>query len=210
MASNMVDKLIKLAQNIKDVSLRNKVIEYLKNPSLSHKDFKKYPQWKIDEAKTPFTISNLGTTERDIVNHTVALAELAMKTAEVVENNYGTKVNKDYLLAGVLIHDVMKIFEWKKDGDNIVHTGILLDHSMLGVAELYKREFPEQVIHMVASHFGEGGSTPPRSIEALILHYLDSTLSIIETYAYGIKPIQSPTQYILLDEDTLNKLQGKE
>jgi 7,8-dihydroneopterin 2',3'-cyclic phosphate phosphodiesterase len=81
---------------------------------------------------------------------------------------------------------------------------------MLGVAELYRREFPEQVIHIVASHFGESGPTPPRTIEALILHYVDNILSIIESYVVGIKPIQQPTQFIVLDEETFKKLQGKE
>jgi 7,8-dihydroneopterin 2',3'-cyclic phosphate phosphodiesterase len=206
----MVEKLIKLAQNIKDDSLRNKVINYLKDPSLSHKEFKKYPQGKIEEVKTPFTIGHIGTSERDVLNHTISVTEVCIKIADLIENIYGVKINRDYLIAGALIHDVMKIFEWKKENDSIEHTGILLDHSMLGVAELYRREFPEQVIHIVASHFGEAGPTPPRTIEALILHYVDNMLSIIESYVVGIKPIQQPTQFIVLDEETFKKLQGKE
>jgi len=206
----MAEKLVKLAENIKDTALRKKVVDYLKNPALSHKDFKKYPQGKLEETKTPFTIGNIGTAERDVINHTIAVTELAIKVADLVENIYGTKVNRDYLIAAALIHDVMKIFEWKKEGENIEHTGILLDHSMLGVAELYKREFPDQVIHIVATHFGEGGPTPPRNIEALLLHYIDNMLSIVEFYTHGVKPAQVPAQFLVLDEETLKKLQGKE
>lgn len=207
----MADKLVKLAQNIKDVSLRNKVVEYLKNPSLSHKEFKKYPQWKIEDAKTPFTIGSVGTTERDVLNHTIAVTEMSMKMADIIENVYGGKVERDYLIAAAILHDVMKIFEWKKTADgSIEHTGIPLDHSMLGVAELYKREFPEQVIHIVASHFGESGPTPPRNIEALVFHYIDNMLSITEFYVNGVKPAQPPAQFIVLDEETMKKLQAKE
>ncbi len=206
----MVERLTKLAENIKDSSLKKKVIDYLRNPALSHKDFKKYPQGKIAETKTPFSIGGIGTTERDVLNHTVAVVEMCMKLADVAESVYGAKVNRDYLIAGAIVHDIMKIFEWKKEGENVEHTGIMLDHSMLGVAELYRRDFPEQVIHMVASHFGEGGPTPPRNLEALILHYVDNMLSIIEFYTYGVKPAQSPTQFIVLDEDTLKKLQGQQ
>lgn len=209
MTENM-DKLIKLAQNIKDTQLRNKVIDYLKNPSLSHKDFKKYPQWKIEDARTPFTVGNVGTTERDVLKHTIAVTEMSIKMADIMENIYGVKINRDYLIAAALIHDVMKVFEWKKEGENIESTGILLDHTMLGVAELYKRDFPEQVIHIVASHFGEGGSTPPRNIEALMFHYIDNTLSITEFYINGIKQPQVPSQFIVLDEETMKKLQDKE
>ncbi len=203
----MVEKLIELAKNIKDTALRKKVVDYLKNPSLSHKDFKKYPQGKIEETKTPFSIGNVGTTERDVLKHTIGVTELCMKVADIVENIHGSKVDRDSLIAGALVHDVAKIFEWKKEGENVGHTGILLDHSMLGTAELYTRGFPEKVIHLVASHFGEGGPTPPRNIEAIILHYVDNMLSITEFYVNGAKPAQPQSQFIVLDEETLKKLQ---
>lgn len=206
----MIEKLTKLAQNIKDTQLRNKVLEYLKNPSLSNKDFKKYPQWDIEKARTPFSVGNVGTAERDVLNHTIAVTEMCMKMSDIAESIYGAKVNRDQLIAAAIIHDIMKVFEWKMGVESIEHTGILLDHTMLGVAELYRRDFPEQVIHMVASHFGEGGSTPPRNIEAIILHYVDSMLSIIEFYTSGVKPAQQQSQFIVLDEETLKKLQGKE
>ncbi len=205
-----MEKLIKLAQGIKDVQLRNKVIEYLKSPSLSSKEFKKYPAWNLEDVKTPFSIGGMGTAERDVLNHTMAVAEMCMKMVDVVENTFGAKINRDHLLAAAIIHDVMKVFEWKKGANGAEPTGILLDHTMLGVAELYKRDFPEHVIHMVASHFGEGGSTPPRNIEALVLHYVDNMLSIVEFYAYGVKTPQPQQQFIVLDEDTLRKLQGEE
>lgn len=205
-----MEKLVKLAQNIKDAQLRGKVLDYLKNPSLSNKDFKKYPQWDMENIRTPFSVGNIGTSERDVLNHTIAVTELSMKMADIVESIYGTKVNRDHLIAAALIHDVMKIFEWKKGAESVEPTGILLDHTMLGVAELYRRDFPEQVIHIVASHFGEGGSTPPRNIEALMFHYVDSMLSIVEFYSYGVKPVQPQPQFIVMDEETLKKLQGKE
>lgn len=205
-----MEKLVKLAQNIKDATLRNKVLDYLKNPSLSNKDFKKYPQWDMENIRTPFSVGNIGMAERDVLNHTIAVTELSMKMADIVEGVYGTKVNRDHLIAAALIHDVMKIFEWKQGVESIEPTGILLDHTMLGVAELYKRDFPEQVIHIVASHFGEGGSTPPRNIEAMMFHYVDSMMSIVEFYSYGVKPVQQQPQFIVMDEETLKKLQGKE
>jgi len=197
---------MELANKIKDVKLRRKVIEFIKDPSLSHKDFKKYPRMSIDEAKCLFSLGSGNiTAERDILNHSIALADLCLKVADVLEKNYNISVNRDHLLAAALVHDIVKIYEWKKTKGNIEHTGILLDHSMLGVAELYRREFPEKVIHIVASHFGESGPTPPRNIEALVFHYCDTLLSLIEFHR-GAKPTPQSIQLFLIDKEFVKKL----
>lgn len=205
-------RLIELAQKIKDKELREKVVDFIKRPELTHKEFKKYPKVKIEDAKSVFTVSSpsgVGSAERDVLNHSVALVDLCLKTAESIEKNYGIPINKDHLIAAALLHDLMKIFEYKKGKDGIEHTGILLDHSMLAVAEFYNRGLPEQVIHIIASHFGESGPTPPRNFEALIFHYCDTLLSLIEFHLYGSKQAQQPLQLVFLDEESLKKISGE-
>lgn len=206
-----MNQLIKLAEKIKDVELRKKVIEFLKDPKLSNKDFKKYPRMSIEKAGSMFTVGGVhgnASVERDVLNHTKALANLCIRTAEVIEKNYGIPINYDHLIAAAILHDITKIFEWKRGEQGLEHTGILLDHTMLCVAELYHREFPEGVIHIVASHFGEGGPTPPRNFEALILHHLDTLLSVTEFHLYSPKQ-QQPVQLLLLDDDIIKKLSGE-
>jgi 7,8-dihydroneopterin 2',3'-cyclic phosphate phosphodiesterase len=207
-----MQKLVELAQKIKDEELRKKVVEFLKDPRLSHKDFKKYPRMKIEDAKTPFTVgssSGAASVERDVLNHTLAVADLCLRTAESVEKSYGLHVSKDNLLAAAILHDLMKMYEYRRDENGQLEpTGILLDHSMMAVAEFYNRGFPEQVIHIIASHFGESGPTPPRNYEALIFHYCDTMLSIVEFHMYGSKQPQSPMQLVLLDEEMIKKMTG--
>ncbi|MDI6798466.1 MAG: HDIG domain-containing protein [Candidatus Aenigmarchaeota archaeon] len=203
-------QLIELANKIKDGELRKKVVEFIREPKLSHKDFKKYPSMKIEEAKSLFSVSSpsgMATVERDVLNHSIALADLCLKTAETIEKNYKIQINKDNLIAASILHDLMKIFEYKKEKEGLEHTGILLDHSMLAVAEFYHRGFPEEVIHIIASHFGEAGPTPPRNFEALIFHYCDTLLSLVEFHLYGakVKPSQ-PVQLVLFDEEALKKI----
>ncbi len=206
-------KLIELAEKIKNEELRKKVIDFIKNPRLSSKDFKKYPKLSIEEGRCPFTVgSGAGkiTVERDILNHSIALAELCLKVAEVAEKNYKIPINRDNLLAAAILHDIMKIFEYKKSEKGLEHTGILLDHSMLATAELYHQDFPEEVIHIIASHFGETGPTPPRNFEALIFHYCDTLLSLVEFHLQATSQPEQPLQLILLDEETIKKLtEGK-
>jgi 7,8-dihydroneopterin 2',3'-cyclic phosphate phosphodiesterase len=197
-------ELIELAEKIKDRQLREKVIEFIKNPALTHKDFKKYPKEDIEKVKTPFSVGG-GTVERDLLNHTMAVTDLCIKTADSIEEHYGIKINKDHLIAGALLHDMMKMFEWKAGESGTEPTGILLDHSMLAVAEFYYRGFPENVIHIIASHFGEAGPTPPRNYEALILHYVDTLLSLTEFHLYGARQ-EKPMQLLVLDEETIKKM----
>lgn len=205
-------RLIELAKNIKDEELRKKVVEFIKNPQLSHKEFKKYPRMNIEKATSMFTVGGPSghiSVERDILNHTIALVDLCLKSAETLEKNFGIPINRDHLIAAAILHDIPKIFEWKKTKSGLKHSGILLDHTMLGVAELYYRGFPESVIHIVASHFGESGPTPPRNFEALMFHHLDTMLSLVEFNLYSPKQSQQPVQLLLLDEDIIKKLSGE-
>jgi len=197
-------ELIILAEKIKDKQLKEKVIDFIKNPVLTHKDFKKYPKEDIEKVKTPFSVGG-GMVERDLLNHTIAVTDLCIRTADNIEEHYGVKINKDHLIAGALLHDMMKMFEWKIGESGTEPTGILLDHSMLAVAEFYYRGFPENVIHIIASHFGETGQTPPRNYEALILHYVDTLLSLTEFHLYGAKQ-QNPMQLLVLDEEMIKKM----
>lgn len=203
-------KLLKLAEKIKDKTLRNKVMDFLRDLRLTSKYFQKYPKEKLEDAGSLFVVptSGLGPIERDIVNHTIALTELCIKTADNFKKNYGLKLKRDFLIAASILHDLMKVFEYKRDKDDELEpTGIMLDHTMLAVAELYKRDFPEEVIHIIASHFGESGPTPPRSFEAVIFHHLDSLVSIVEYYHKGKKKLDR--QIILLTEEELKRLGEK-
>jgi len=203
-------RLLKLAQEIKNRCLRKNVIDFLRDLRLSSKNFKKYKKEDLKKAGSLFVIptSGMGPIERDIIEHTVALTELCIKTVEVFKKNYGLKLNKDHLVAASILHDLMKAFEYKRNkGGELEPTGIMLDHTMLATAELYTRDFPEEVIHIVASHFGESGPTPPRSFEALVFHHLDSLISVVEYYHRFKKKMDH--QIIFLTEEDLKGLGEK-
>lgn len=200
-------KLLKLAEEIKSKTLRKQVVDFLKDVSLSNKKFKKYKGEKLSKAGSMFVVpaSGVGPIERDIVNHTANLTELCIQSADLFKKNYGLELNKDQLVAASIVHDLMKSFEFKRDkkGD-LEPTGIMLDHTMLAVSELYFRNFPEEVIHIVASHFGESGPTPPRSFEAVIFHHLDSLVSIVEYYHLSRKKLED--RILFLSDEEIQKL----
>ena len=189
-----MDELLKLAEMIKDENLRKKVVEILTNPKLTSKDFKKYKPMNIKEAFSLFSTGAM-FVKRDVYKHTIGVAKTCLAVADVIEKVYGVKVDRDALIASALLHDLGKLFMWKKEKDNFVPTSVLLDHTMLITSELYKRDFPEKIIHIVASHFGESGPTPPRTLEAWLLHRVDNMLADLESR------ISEPvTSNLLVDE----------
>jgi hypothetical protein len=103
----------------------------------------------------------------------------------------------------------MKAYEFHRDeDDDLVPTGMPLDHTMLAVAELYHRNFPEDIIHIVASHPGDAGTVSPKSFEALILHHVDSMCSVIEYYIEAKKKMEQ--KLMMLRRQELFKLDESE
>jgi putative nucleotidyltransferase with HDIG domain len=184
--------LLKLAEKIEDKELRKKVIDYLKDKKLKNPHFEKYKREDLDRAGSYFSAgsSSIGPVERDVVHHTAVLTHLVIQVAKIIEAGYGIKLDVDALVAASLCHDVMKAAEYNRNEKNELEpTGVSLDHTILGTAELYARGFPEEVIHIVASHPGEIGTTPPRSFEALLFHELDSLTAVVEYYTIAYSKI---------------------
>lgn len=201
-------ELIKLADRIKDEKLKKMVVDFLKDLKLSNTHFQKYPKMGIEEAATPFSVGGMGPVERDVLNHTRGVVEVCESTAKTLNKMYNLGIDIDSLVAAAILHDVMKLFEWKRGEMGLEPTGVMLDHTMLGVAELYHRGFPEDVIHIVASHFGEGGPTPPRTFEALVLYHIDNMMSVVEFRNSSSAEQQQQVQLLLLDDSMMKKLQS--
>ncbi len=132
--------------------------------------------WKVEELTTiPFTLL-IEDCPVDLIQHTRAVTNLALKAAVVLDDNYRDyyRINRDRLIAGALLHDVGKLLEIKKEGDKFVKSpgGKLLRHPLSGAGLATKYDLPEEVVHIIAVHSreGEGGY---RSPEAVIVHHAD-------------------------------------
>lgn len=114
-------------------------------------------------------------------------------------------VNKSYLIAGVILHDIGKIKEMKRNSIGLVEDytaqGKLIGHIVL--ATLYINEVgkelsvPEEKImmleHLILSHHGEpefGSPKPPMSLEAEFLHYCDMISSRADIYREALKDVE--------------------
>lgn len=172
--------LTELAHKIKDKELMKMVIVTLKHPEMSHKAMaEKYKPADLNNA--PASIQFHHTYEKGLIEHTYAITKLCISVADTLKETYNMELDLDALIAAALVHDIGKLWGMKKSASGWQPTDLTLDHTMAGTSELYARGFPEKVLHIVASHFGENGPTPPATMEALIFHTIDNMDAMIGT-----------------------------
>jgi 7,8-dihydroneopterin 2',3'-cyclic phosphate phosphodiesterase len=111
-----------------------------------------------------------------LLQHTVSVVRIALTLSDLVEEVYGGEVDRDVMLAGAILHDVMKCYCYEETADGSYRTsdfGGKVDHLTLVISELMKRDFPQEIVHVVASHHGDVGPTKPKTVEALIVSIAD-------------------------------------
>ena len=179
-----------LANQIKDKSLREKTLKLLKDQEISNSEIV-YPKAKFEEIPA-WPIGAHHAYEGGELDHSISITKIALKLAEHIEEFYKVKTSKDYIIAGALLHDIMKVFLMKKEGKSWEFTGASLDHADFSAAELYARGFPEEVVHIVASHGGEQGmaGANPRTLEAMMVFYADVIDAAVETSVHGSSQLQ--------------------
>jgi 7,8-dihydroneopterin 2',3'-cyclic phosphate phosphodiesterase len=111
------------------------------------------------------------------LEHIVAMYEVCSSLSRVVRTIYGCRVDDDLVICGVLLHDVFKPITYKQgEGGGYRRSDLAerVDHLTLASAELIRRGFPLEVVHIVtASHGQQYGPIGPMTIEALICHIGD-------------------------------------
>jgi 3'-5' exoribonuclease len=123
--------------------------------------------------------------------HTLSMMGLADKIARHYKG-----VDRDLLLTGAFLHDIGKVreleYRYKIDYSD---EGRLLSHIVIGMSMIDEKirtihDFPKELAmlirHLVVSHHGSqeyGSPEPPKTIEAVILNYIDE----IDSKVNGIR-----------------------
>jgi HD domain len=123
-----------------------------------------------------------------LLEHVLSLCVLARMTAGHYEI-----VDRDLLLAGVVLHDIGKIYELNYErGFSYSNDGQLVGHIAIALRMVNEKlrglpDFPpllrSLVEHMILSHHGQlefGSPKLPQFPEALLLHYIDDMDSKME------------------------------
>jgi len=166
-------RLKRIINLIKDSDLREKVLEVVENPQIEIGGIV-YSGLPLEES--PAGLSRHHSYPGGFVEHIIATTEIALRLCDVVKKVYSGKVNRDLVVAGLVLHDIFKpvTYEMEGKGYSITPLGELLDHLTLITAELVRRGFQLELIHIVCSHHGgQAGPMWPRTVEALICHLAD-------------------------------------
>jgi len=136
--------------------------------------------------RTPAGVKHHHAYAGGLLDHVVNLLRLADRVAPLYP-----ALDRDLLLAGVLVHDIGKVRELESlQGFSYTDEGQLLGHVLLGLeivdakiraieARTGQRFAPEAAVrvkHMIASHHGQyefGSPKLPMTLEAVALHHLD-------------------------------------
>jgi len=168
--------LLAVINRIQDRTLRKKVYDLVQNPSIKI-GRRTYSGISLD--KSPASVWRHHNYPGGFVEHTLALYELSMSLSRIVKSVYKCRVDTDLVICGVLLHDIFKPATYYDRGSGRYHRSELaerLDHLTLATAELIRRGFPLDAVHVVAaSHGREYGPIGPMTIEALICHLADRT-----------------------------------
>ncbi len=207
-------KLKALADKICDKKLRKKVIELLENPTFEING-KKYSGLPLDAS--PAGISRHHCYPGGYIEHVVSTANIAFAMCNSVKRVYHGKVNRDLVIAGVLLHDVLKPATYTINRNGSYSSSRLadyLDHLSLVVAELVRRDFPLELIHVVSSHHGDYGPIRPHTVEALICHLADLTDSrlngkVVSAAAYLTRKTVGEELHMLTSREAFDIVHSK-
>lgn len=132
--------------------------------------------WSLNDLDTlPFTLL-IPDTLISYRTHVRTVTRMVIKVYQEW-GVYGEKftLNKDYLIAGALLHDVGKLMEYEKNAEGKTQKSELgrnLRHPFSGCALAVKHGLPSEVAHIIANHAKEGDGTL-RSPEAVIVNKCD-------------------------------------
>jgi putative nucleotidyltransferase with HDIG domain len=166
-------KIKALVDKIRDKELRKKVIELLENP-VFEVGGKVYSGLPLEVS--PAGLSHHHCYPGGYVEHIISTTNLALALCNSVEKVYHGKVNRDLVVAGILLHDIFKPVTYTVNEDGSYGTTSLadyMDHLSIVISELVRRGFPLELIHVISAHHGEYGPIRPHTIEALICHLAD-------------------------------------
>jgi len=169
-------RLKKIVDKIEDKSLREKVAQFIENPTI---EIGGEVYGGLPLEISPAGMSRHHSYPGGFIDHVVSTTEIALNLCNIIKRVYHGRVDKDLVISGTILHDIFKPLTYHVEENGTYTSTPLaerLDHLTLIVSEMVRRGFPLDLIHIVCAHHGgEAGPIWPRTVEALVCHLADVT-----------------------------------
>ena len=191
----MLERLIKITETITTDYLKTLIDAFFNDKEFVNK-------FKTAPAAKKMHHAYIG----GLLEHTLSMVSLADKIA-----GHYSGIDRDLLLSGAILHDIGKIdefeYQFKIDYSD---KGRLLNHIVIGLKMVDDKlsgieHFPEDQMlllkHLIVSHHGTrefGSPEPPKTIEAVLLNYIDeidSKVNGIRDFIAAEDPDETWTSY---------------
>lgn len=166
----LVTRILPEIEEIRDERLREQVIACWTEAML-------FRGWSEELLKSiPFTLLS-EHVKISFLDHVRSVCRICMAVEDELRRSHGADtipINRDVLLAGALLADIGKLYEYEIRDLQVVESeyGGQLRHPFSGVGLAFKHELPPEVMHVIATHSKEGREER-RSPEAVIFHHAD-------------------------------------
>ncbi|KIX13082.1 HD domain-containing protein [Dethiosulfatarculus sandiegensis] len=110
-----------------------------------------------------------------LVEHVNCLTDLVLGAADSLEkHNPELKLDRQYLITGVLLHDVSKLVEIEPSDEGPIFSALnrQMPHATYGAMVAMAQGLSPKIANIILAHTKLTGATPD-SPEAVLLHYLD-------------------------------------
>jgi putative nucleotidyltransferase with HDIG domain len=123
-----------------------------------------------------------------LIEHINCVGEMVLAMADILEkNNRELKFDRDYLITGILLHDLSKLVEIEPGPEGYTWGKMmkLMPHATYGAMVAMAEGLPPRVANIILAHSRWTGASPA-SPEAVLLHYMDYGLADVLRASRGL------------------------
>jgi len=123
-----------------------------------------------------------------LIEHIQFVLKTALFITDQLEKAHGYKIDRDLLLASTVLHDLSKIFEYRRQGKKFEKTNIgrFFPHGFWGAFLALREGLSLDVAHLVSTH-AHISPLHPQFLEGVILHYADFIHADALRFNQGLK-----------------------
>ena len=125
--------------------------------------------------RDPFSVPfNLEVKRTSLVEHLQFVVKASLLIADQLKKAHGYKIDLYLLIASALLHDLGKVFEYRRQGGRFKKTAIgkFSPHGFWGAFLALRDGLPLDPAHPLSGH-PHVSPVPQRRLEGIILHYAD-------------------------------------